>query len=372
MRFTSRLSRFFALGALLLGSSLLGSSRATPRSFQYDGYTRVVLDLPRPVAFRVLEGGSSLNIALEGVSLPAESGFFDSQQLSGFKVSSSGGNSNWTLLLRRGEKPHRVFLLKDTGGKARLVVDYGTTGGPTPTASSLPRSKTVVRTNMRVVLDPGHGGTDSGMQGYVVEKELTLDVAKRVGALLEDAGVNAIFTRTTDTQLSLDKGTDLNMRARLANAGTVNAFVSIHVNSAPSNSAQGIETFVFGRPLEQSTRSLAVKENGGGAVGEAVTKKAESLASNLIGNLLASTNLELSKSLARKVHGKLISNTDAVNRGVKSEYLYVIRFAHTPAILIETGFGNNALEGPKLASNAYRDTLATSIADGILDFLKVK
>ncbi len=349
----------------MLGSNLSSWSGAAPRSFQYEGYTRVVLDLPRSVSFKVLEGGSSLNVVLEGVSLPAESGFFDSRQLSGFKVSSSGGNSNWTLLLRKGEQPHRVFLLKDTTGKARLVVDYGTTGGPTPTPSSLPPSKTVVRTNLRVVLDPGHGGTDSGMRGYVIEKELTLDVSKRVGALLEDAGVNVIFTRSTDTQLTLD------YRARQANAGTINAFVSVHVNSASSSSAQGIETYVFGRPLDSSSRSLAVKENGGGSKGEAVTKKAESLASNLIGNLLASTNLELSKSLARKVHGKLITNTDAVNRGVKSDYFYVIRFAHTPAILIETGFGNNAVEGLKLATDAYRDTLAVSIADGILDFLKV-
>jgi len=354
------------VSATLFGSSLLIVGEAAPRSFQYEGYTRVVLDLPRPTLFKVLEGGSSLNVALEGISLPAESGFFDSQQLSGFRVSSSGGNSTWTLLLRKGKKPHRVFLLKDAGGKARLVVDYGTSGGPTPTASSLPPSKTVVRTNLRVVLDPGHGGTDSGMQGYVIEKELTLDVAKRVGALLEDAGVDVLFTRKTDTQLTLD------YRAKQANAGTINAFVSIHVNSAPSASAQGIETYVFGRPLDLSSRSLAVKENGGGSQGEAVTKKAESLASNLIGNLLASTNLELSKSLAKKVHGKLIQSTDAVNRGVKSDYFYVIRFAHTPAILIETGFGNNAVEGPKLASDAYRDTLATSIADGILDFLKVR
>lgn len=360
-RFTSHLLGFIAVGAILFGSGL-----AAPRSFQYPDYTRVVLDLPRPIQFKVLEGSSSLNIAIKGVSLPAESGFFDSRELSGFRVSSSGGDSKWTLLIRKGEKPHRVFLLKDPDGKARLVVDYGTTGGPTPTALNLPKAKTALRTNMRVVLDPGHGGTDSGMNGYVMEKELTLDVAKRVGKLLEDSGVEAVYTRSTDVQLTLD------YRARQANAGTVNAFVSIHVNSAASSSAQGIETFVFGRPLDKSSRSLAVKENGGGTQGEAVTKKAETLASNLIGNLLASSNLELSRSMAQRVQGKLIANTAAVNRGVKSDYFYVIRFAHTPAILIETGFGNHPVEGRKLATDAYRDILAEAIADGILEFLKVK
>jgi N-acetylmuramoyl-L-alanine amidase len=367
------------LRILLLSAGLgvgLGVGFAAPRNFQYPGYTRVVLDLPKAVEYEVQENPGDLVITLKGVELKNESDKLKSKELLRSSLKVKGNDTIWTLEGKSRSKPsYKVFLIKDDDGTARLVLDFGpsskTLNPSSGTAGSLPVAHAPEGHQLRVVLDPGHGGKFPGMTGYVQEKETTLDVALRVRDLLEAQGVEVKMTRSKDTQLSSNLTTDLYMRAKLADAGTIDAFVSIHVNSGPET-AQGIETFLFGKPLEKSTRSLAVLENGGGAVGEAITKKAESLANNLIGNLLAQSNLTLSKTLANKVQKQLIKDTGATNRGVKSEYLAVVRQARTPAILTEIGFGSHPDEGTKLGTSDYRQTIAQSIADGILDFLNVK
>ncbi|ADV67329.1 cell wall hydrolase/autolysin [Deinococcus maricopensis DSM 21211] len=213
---------------------------------------------------------------------------------------------------------------------------------------------------------------DGGMASrWVTEKEVTLDVALRVRALLRARGVNVIMTRDRDTQLSVNKTTDLEARSRMAKADRVNAYVSIHVNAA-GPTAQGIETYYFGRPLESRNRTLAVRENGGGTLGENLTRQATSTAQNLLGDLIAQAKIAFSKQLATRVQSHLIAATGAVNRGVQQEAFYVIRNPTTPAILIEIGFGSHPVEGAKLAQGAYRDRLADAIADGICDFLNVK
>lgn len=361
---------------ILLLTAGLGVSFAAPRNFQYEGYTRVVLDLPKAVDYETSETAGGLVVTLKDVELKNESEQLKSRELTRSSLKSKGGNTLWTLEGKgRGKPVYKIFIIKDEDGSARLVLDYGPSSKNITDSNAkpggIPDAHAPEGQKLRVVLDPGHGGKFPGMTGYVQEKETTLDVALRVRDLLEAAGVEVKMTRSKDTQLSSSLSTDLDLRAKMANAGTINAFVSIHVNAGPS-SAQGIETFLFGKPLEKSTRSLAVLENGGGALGEAITKKAENLANNLIGDLLAQSNLTFSNTLAHKVQNQLIKDTGAVNRGVKREYLAVIRLARTPAILTEIGFGSHPEEGTKLGTTEYRQTIAQSIATGILDFLNVK
>jgi N-acetylmuramoyl-L-alanine amidase len=111
---------------------------------------------------------------------------------------------------------------------------------------------------------------------------VTLDVALRVRRYLQDQGVKVIMVRTTDTQLSVNKKADLLRRSNLATADRVNAYIAIHVNSG-SSSASGIETYYFGQAMSGTNQSLAVRENGGGSVGEAITKQANSAAQGLVG-----------------------------------------------------------------------------------------
>jgi len=219
------------------------------------------------------------------------------------------------------------------------------------------------------VLDPGHGGNDSGMaSAWVKEEDVNLAVALLVRQELRAHGVDVIMTRSSDRHLSLNKQEDLDLRSRMATTGTVSAFVSIHTNASGPN-AQGIETFYFGQPMPGQGRSTAVFENGGGQAGEALTRKMTGSAQGMLGDILAQAKLSFSRQLAQQVQASLIQATGAVSRGVRTDAFYVIRNPTTPAILIELGFGTHPVEGPKLAQPDYQKRLAQAIAKALLAFL---
>ncbi len=191
-----------------------------------------------------------------------------------------------------------------------------------------------------VVLDPGHGGEDSGaFCGAVMEKDLTLDVALRAEMLLRAAGFPTVLTRESDRYVSLAE------RASLGNREDDSLFVSIHFNDGERTAASGVETFYA---LEQpGTRPgflswlpfLQRAENG------SLTAKSE--------------------SLAGFIQAALVERTRAVNRGIKSEQFYVIANVRHPAALVEGGFITNTSDMTKLATTEYRQQIASAISDGV-------
>ncbi len=179
-----------------------------------------------------------------------------------------------------------------------------------------------------VIIDAGHGGSDPGAIGSIEEekygeKDITLAVAKLVEKNLIDKGIKVIMTRSGDTYPTLTE------RARLANQNDAAMFVSIHVNSAANApKASGIEVY------------YAEKNNH---------------------DFYGVT----SKEVATTVLKSLIAETNAVNRGVKTENHAVTRLSVMPAILVELGFISNEDEIKKLLDEDYQKTLADAIAEGI-------
>jgi N-acetylmuramoyl-L-alanine amidase len=218
-----------------------------------------------------------------------------------------------------------------------------------------------------VVLDPGHGGTDPGAVGFVHEEGVVLDVALRTRRLLEARGIRVIMTRAADRHLSANKAADLELRAAMADSKRT-LFVSIHANAA-ERAAQGIEVYYFGETIDQRLLSKAILENGGGALGQRLTREARSVAQRLMSDLLAQANLKFSEQLALKTLHAMVRETGAINRGIHTAPFYVIRSARIPAILVEIGFVNHPVEGKKLASSTYRDRLASGLAGGMVAFL---
>ncbi len=214
-----------------------------------------------------------------------------------------------------------------------------------------------------VVIDAGHGGKDpGGVSDYALEKEVALSTSLKVRDILERAGIEVVMTRQEDAFIELET------RAQFATPET-NFFVSIHANSVTEPAAHGIETFVFGEPIDDSLIALAIKENGGGERGRALTDEAKNFANSIQGQLYQEAQLQYSKSLAEVVQSSLVTATSARDRGVKQNYLHVLRRATSPAILVELGFVSNPDEGSKLATDAYQELLAQAIAQGIIDFL---
>ncbi|MEY2496656.1 MAG: N-acetylmuramoyl-L-alanine amidase [Verrucomicrobiota bacterium] len=197
-----------------------------------------------------------------------------------------------------------------------------------------------------VVIDPGHGGLDSGtMKTGMVEKDLTLDVARRVERLLQSRGLATMLTRADDTYVSLAA------RAALANEQPNCIFISIHFDEAGRPAATGIETYYATRQISIPDRVMSWLP---------FFQKAS----------LESTNPE-SQSLASFVQEELVTHTQAVNRGTRPQQFFVIANVRHPAVLVEGGFLTNKEDVSKLATEAYREQIAAAISDGVVRYRDV-
>jgi N-acetylmuramoyl-L-alanine amidase len=194
-----------------------------------------------------------------------------------------------------------------------------------------------------VILDPGHGGQDSGaMCGGVLEKDLTLDVARRIDRLLDSEGIATLMTRLGDTYVALAD------RAAFANRITNCIFVSIHFNEDNKPVASGVETYYASHQITTNS-SLA------------------SWLPFLWRPLSGSPNPE-SQSLAGFIQEALVARTRAIDRGTQPAQFFVIANVTAPAVLIEGGFLTNKEDISKLTSEDYRDQIAAAVADGILHY----
>ncbi|KAJ51030.1 N-acetylmuramoyl-L-alanine amidase [Clostridium tetanomorphum] len=183
---------------------------------------------------------------------------------------------------------------------------------------------------IRVCLDPGHGGYDSGAVGStgVMEKNITLAIALKTGKILKEKGIEIVYTRTSDSvSWPANVAQDLQKRCYIANNANVDYFVSIHTNSASASSANGAETYYY------------TYESGAG------------------------------KSLAQSIQQSIINATGLTNRGIKTANFYVLKNTIAPAVLVETGFISNVNEEKLLNSNSFQDKMAQAIANGIMNFI---
>lgn len=191
-----------------------------------------------------------------------------------------------------------------------------------------------------IIVDAGHGGHDGGaVANGVIEKNLALDIARRLRRELESSGLRVRMTRDADVFLPLED------RAAFAAKHGAAAFVSVHLNTEGEGSdAEGIETyFAEARPL--SSRQLVAT-----------------------GSAPASGSSDFAAAVQRKV----CAGTKAQNRGTKARSYAVVAQAACPAVLVECGFITSSAECARLKRETYRDQVATGIADGVVLFLQTQ
>ena len=193
-----------------------------------------------------------------------------------------------------------------------------------------------------VVVDPGHGGHDSGARGvFGNEETYTLDTSMRLARLLQARGLKVLMTRTRDSYPSLPQ------RVAAANAAPSSIFVSVHFNSGGSN-AQGVETYAL---APQGTNRSRKEDNENDAV-------------RFRGNSRDSENI----ALATAVHASMLYQLKAVDRGVLRDRWFLLKGIQTPGILVEGGFITSPAECAKIHTPQYRERLAGSIAAGIMNY----
>ena len=212
----------------------------------------------------------------------------------------------------------------------------------------------------RIVIDPGHGGHDTGTIGPtgLMEKDLVLDVAKRLGAMLEDRlGGEVIFTRADDTFIPLES------RTALANQKQADLFISIHANSSRSSSARGVETYYLNFTSSPDALEVAAREN-------AVSEKSIHELQDLVKKITLKEKLDESREFAANVQKSLYAtmsrgNASLRNRGVKKAPFVVLIGANMPSILAEISFVSNPSDERLLRKPEYRDKIADALYRGI-------
>ncbi len=222
------------------------------------------------------------------------------------------------------------------------------------------------RSIKRILLDPGHGGTDPGAVGRtgLQEQHVAMDVARRLKRKLEAAGFEVTMTRDSGQYCALGD------RAKCASRTRADLFVSVHVNGSPNRQANGFETYFLSEAKTDWERAVAARENAvvelDADPGKVMTDDLEMILADLAQN----EYLHESSELAQRIQEATVSHARVMDRGVRQANFYVLRNIFSPAVLVELGFLSNQSEEKLLGRADHREKLAEGISRGIADFAR--
>ncbi|MFY4774796.1 SH3 domain-containing protein [Metabacillus sp. RGM 3146] len=232
-------------------------------------------------------------------------------------IASANEGESYTIIQKEGDW-YKITL---TDGRTGYVAGWLTDTLGNDSGSAGQHSRHSLR-NKTIVIDPGHGGYDSGTIGYngTLEKSVTLETATLLYNKLRAAGANVIMTRSTDTYVSLQS------RVETSDANRADAFVSMHYDSTLDSSVKGFTCYYY--------------------------------------------NTEKDQALAEAVHSELASQSPSSDRGIRFGNFHVLRENHEPSILLELGYLSNSTEEMILSSDQYQEQAAQSVFEGLNDYFK--
>jgi N-acetylmuramoyl-L-alanine amidase len=349
-------------------SAVQASETATVKNIRYwssQGYTRVVIDLSNHVEFvknrlsnpdRLYFDLKNAKIAKEiNTKVPVGDGILKTVRAGQYDPDTV----RVVLDLERMEKYEALYL----DDPKKLVIDVH--------AKRIREEATLPK--KVVVIDPGHGGHDSGAVGKngLKEKDVVLDIALRVKELLgAEPNLDLVLTRETDVFIPLAERTAMAMKK------DADLFVSIHANASPNRDARGIETYLLNWTNQEEAIRVAARENyvSVKTMKDRMEKFRRDNDLDIIkSDLRRQHNNEESVALANYVQNALCTDVarlhKTVNHGVKGALFFVLFGIEMPSILAEVSFISNPEEERLLSQESYRSTLAASIASGIRAYL---
>lgn len=346
------------------------------RHWSYPNYTRVVVELSRPVRTAVRElpadrgngRPARLYLDLAGVwvgrryadGLPVGDGLLQGVRLGQNTLRSA----RLVLDLERYDR-HRLIELSHPD---RVVIDvYGRRRDESrdrtrPESESVGRLPLDLRPIQTIVIDAGHGGRDPGAIGVggLREKDVTLRLARSVGEKLAARGFTIVYTRRDDRTIGLEE------RTAIAESVGGDLFLSLHANAAPRRSVAGIETYYLDANHERHSLGVAARENG------ILPRQVDAL-QRTVAKLRVSEVSVHSRRVANTVHQQVVAGLGGRYRevndlGVKKGPFYVLFLSNMPAILVEAGFLTNRDEARRLRDVDYLDALAQQITIGLTTY----
>lgn len=376
--------------ALKLGQSA-GEGTATVsgvRTWANDDYTRVAVYLDHWVGWQRQElparGDAPRRLALDfrparldGAALArAVAG----DQVNRVRAAQHDADTVRVVLDLPGQDGLRFYGLDDP---PRLIVDVGTRQAtrearvasrraPEPPAEGPGGTPTAeeggeLRPIRRIVIDPGHGGYDPGAIGptRVREKDVTLAIAKKLAGKLRAGGFEVVMTRSEDRFVALEE------RTAIANTQRGDLLISIHANANPRRALAGTETWILNVADDRYSKRLAARENGADLEDGGERTEAQRILTDLDAKASTEASRRLAQGVQRELTGAVRARFgDDPDLGVKSALFYVLLGARMPAVLVETAFISNRTEEQRLASPAYQEVVAASLARAVEQFAR--
>jgi N-acetylmuramoyl-L-alanine amidase len=264
----------------------------------------------------------------------------------------------------------KVALLSDP---TRLVIDVRSKTAPREQppvvkAKASPRGRpaeaSVVKAR-KIVLDPGHGGKDTGAIGHggLMEKDVVLVIARKLARrLTKELGVEVTLTRGDDSFIALED------RTAIANRENADLFISLHANASPNPQVRGVETYYLNNTDDEAAKRLAARENS-------TSTQSVSDIQFILSDLIQNSKLEDSISLAHHLHTSLVSHTgqrlgDVKDLGVKQALFFVLVGAKMPSVLAEIFFITNRHDATWLGRDAYQDNIVEGLLQGIKEYYR--
>ena len=333
------------------------------RHRSYPSFTRIVIEASGPLAYRVEAAGPKE----ARIRLLLLAGFARAQNIGdGFidevRLERAGDDALLRVVFEGAAGELRTSTLADP---PRLVLEFARPVEPAP------RDRREAITPLRlIVLDAGHGGHDTGAvgPGGLQEKELVLDVTRRVARLLEEKlDVKVRLSRDADHFVTLRD------RTTYANRERADLFVSIHANAHRESASAGVETyFLSSEATDGTARQVAALENSVVQLEKTPARPSGRLdaVKAILWDLAQSEFQQESSRLAEVVQDSVTQSLRIPNRGVKQAGFYVLGGAAMPAILVEIGFVTNPNEERRLKETKYRDEIARAIFAGLAEYKK--
>jgi len=219
-----------------------------------------------------------------------------------------------------------------------------------------------------VVIDPGHGGLESGAKGKfgTEEKNITLAISHKLKTLIErNLALRVVLTRDKDIDVSLDS------RAAIANNNRADVFISIHINGSYRKEARGAETFFLSKDAtDEESRRLAYLENNSAEFDEGILRNNEDEIQMILWDMAQTAYLKQSSQLAEFIQRELNFLQGTANRGIKQAPFKVLTGVACPAVLVEVAFISNPDEERKLGTEEFQQTVAQAIYGGLASYLR--
>ena len=220
-----------------------------------------------------------------------------------------------------------------------------------------------------VVIDPGHGGMETGAKGKFgnLEKDITLAISLKLKALVErNMGFEVVLTRDKDVDVSIEN------RSAIANNRKAGLFISIHANGAVQKKAAGSETFFLSlNATDEETRRLAYLENNSSALQSRIDPSSDDDLMMILWDMAQTAYIKQSSQLAELVQEELDALLGTRNRGIKQAPFKILAGVACPAILVEAAFISNPEEEQKLAAGNFQTKVADAIYRGLARYLRL-